>query len=328
MTQFDLLGIGNALLDVVAQTDEKFLDAHGLDKGAMTLIDCEGVSRIHAQLGPAVQRSGGSCANTMAGFGSLGGNGAYIGKVHDDVFGAVFQDDMTTIGVTYRTPAANDGDPTGRCLVLVTPDAQRTMCTYLGAASALNEEDIDAELVQSAAVPYLEGYLFDPSEAKKAFVRAAELAHAAGRKVAITLSDSFCVDRHRDEFRALVEAHIDILFANEDEIRSLYELDRFDDAMQAVRGHCEIVCLTRGENGSVILSGDKLHVINAEPASRILDTTGAGDQFAAGFLYGYAKGRDLATCGVVGSIAAAEVIAHYGARPEANLAALMRSRLG
>ena len=328
MTQFDLLGIGNALLDVVAQTDDEFLDAHGLAKGAMMLIDSDRVSRIYAHMGPAAESSGGSCANTMAGFASLGGGGAYIGKVHDDVFGTVFQHDMTAIGVTYRTPATRDGAPTGRCLVLVTPDAQRTMCTYLGAATALNADDIDADLVQSAAITYLEGYLFDPPEAKKAFVRAAELAHAAGRKVAITLSDSFCVDRHRAEFRALVEAHIDILFANEDEIRSLYEGDRFDDAVRAVRGHCEVVCLTRGEKGSVILSGDAVHVIDAEPARQVLDTTGAGDQFAAGFLYGYAKGRDLATCGVIGGIAAAEVIAHYGARPEANLAELMRERLG
>ena len=213
-------------------------------------------------------------------------------------------------------------------MILITPDAQRTMCTYLGTATALNADDIDPDLVQSAAVTYLEGYLFDPPEAKKAFVRAAELAHAAGRKVAITLSDSFCVDRHRDEFRALVEAHIDILFANEDEICSLYQVNRFDDAMQAVRGHCEIACLTRSEKGSVILSGDAVHVIDAEPASRILDTTGAGDQFAAGFLYGYAKGRDLATCGVIGGIAAAEIIAHYGARPETDLGELMRARLG
>jgi sugar/nucleoside kinase (ribokinase family) len=286
------------------------------------------VSQIYAHMGPAVESSGGSCANTMAGFASLGGTGAYIGRVHDDVFGTVFQHDMTAIGVSYRTPATRDGEPTGRCLVLVTPDAQRTMCTYLGAATALNEDDIDPDLVQSADVTYLEGYLFDPPEAKKAFVRAAELAHAAGREVAITLSDSFCVDRHRDEFRALVEAHIDILFANDDEIRSLYEVDRFDDAMQAVRGHCDIACLTRSEKGSVILSGDAVHVIDAEPASRILDTTGAGDQFAAGFLYGYTKGHDLATCGVIGSIAAAEIIAHYGARPEADLGALMRARLG
>jgi len=328
MTEFDLLGIGNALLDVVAQADEAFLDTHGLDKGGMMLIDSDRVNRIYAHMGPAVESSGGSCANTMAGFASLGGNGAYIGKVHDDVFGTVFQHDMTAIGVTYRTPAETEGEPTGRCLVLVTPDAQRTMCTYLGAATALNADDIDPDLVQSAAVTYLEGYLFDPPEAKQAFVRAAELAHAAGRKVAITLSDSFCVDRHRDEFRALVETHIDILFANENEIRSLYQVDRFDDAMQAVRGHCEIACLTRGAKGSVILSGDEVHVIDAEPASQILDTTGAGDQFAAGFLYGYAKGRDLATCGIIGGIAAAEVIAHYGARPEADLAKLTQARLG
>jgi len=328
MTQFDLLGIGNALVDVVAQSNDGFLTDQGLDKGGMMLIDPDRASQLYAHMGPAVESSGGSCANTMAGFASLGGNGAYIGKVHDDVFGTVFRHDMTSIGVSFTTPAAGDGDPTGRCLVLVTPDAQRTMCTCLGAATALNESDIDADLVQASAVTYLEGYLFDPPEAKKAFVRAAELAHAADRKVAITLSDSFCVERHRDEFRALVEQHIDILFANEAEILSLYQVDKFDDALQAVRGHCEIACLTRSEKGSVILSGDELHVVDAEPASKIIDSTGAGDQYAAGFLYAYAKGRDLATAGQMGSIAAAEIISHYGARPEVSLAKLVQEKIG
>ena len=323
MTDFDLLGIGNALVDVVAQADDAFLDEHGLDKGAMMLIDPDRADFLYSRMGPATESSGGSCGNTMAGFASLGGRGAYIGKVRDDQFGTVFRHDLDAIGVTYRTPAAEEGPATGRCLVVVTPDAQRTMSTYLGAATRLTVDDIDADLVRGAAVTYMEGYLFDPPEAKAAFVRAAEIAHAAGRKVSITLSDSFCVDRHRAAFLHLVESHIDILFANEDEIRSLYEVESFDDALQAVRGHCEVACLTRSEKGSVIVAGDEVHVVDAAPAARVLDTTGAGDQYAAGFLFGYTRGRGLAESGRIGGLAAAEVIAHYGARPEVPLHTLL-----
>ncbi len=328
MTEFDLLGIGNALVDVVAQADDAFLDTHALDKGGMMLIDTERADFLYSKMGPATESSGGSCGNTMAGFASLGGKGVYIGKVRDDDFGAVFRHDMNAIGVNFATPSAGDGEATGRCLVIVTPDAQRTLCTYLGAASALTAADIDADLVRAAAVTYLEGYLFDPPEAKAAFVRAAEVAHAAGRKVAITLSDSFCVGRHRDSFAHLVASHIDILFANEAEILALYEVDNFDEAAHAVRGHCAVACLTRGEKGSVILSGDDTHTVAAEPASQVIDTTGAGDLFAAGFLYGYTQGRPLAEAARIGGVAAAEVIAHYGARPEADLGALARERLG
>jgi sugar/nucleoside kinase (ribokinase family) len=325
MTEFDLLGIGNALVDVVAQADDAFLAEHSLDKGGMMLIDPERADFLYSKLGPATESSGGSCGNTMAGFASFGGRGAYIGKVKDDDFGKVFRHDLNAIGVTFRTPAAQDGPSTGRCLVVVTPDAQRTMSTYLGAATDLTANDIDADLIQAAAVTYLEGYLFDPPEAKAAFVRAAELAHAAGRKVAITLSDSFCVGRHRDSFAHLVESHTDILFANEDEILSLYEVNNFDDALQAVRGQCDVACLTRSEKGSVIVSGDEVHVVDAEPAQRVIDTTGAGDQFAAGFLYGYTQGKGLAESGKIGGVAAAEVIAHYGARPEVDLSTLLPS---
>ena len=323
MTDFDLLGIGNALVDVVAQADDAFLDAHELDKGGMMLIDPERADFLYSKMGPASESSGGSCGNTMAGLASLGGRGAYIGKVRDDDFGKVFRHDLNAIGVTFRTPAAPDGDSTGRCLVIVTPDAQRTMCTYLGAANSLTTDDIDAELVRGAAVTYMEGYLFDPPEAKAAFVHAAEIAHAADRKVAITLSDSFCVDRHRASFAHLVDSHIDILFANEAEILSLYEVDSFDDALQAVRNKCEIACLTRSEKGSVIVSGDEVHVVDAAPAKQVIDTTGAGDLFAAGFLFGYTQGRGLAEAGRIGSIAASEVISHYGARPEVELRTLI-----
>tara|TARA_B100000315_G_scaffold87180_1_gene79971 strand:- start:760 stop:1554 length:795 start_codon:yes stop_codon:yes gene_type:complete len=263
----------------------------------------------------------------MAGFASLGGKGAYIGKVKDDQLGAVFRHDLRSIGVDFPTPAAAHGAATGSCLVLVTPDAERTMCTYLGAASELSPGDVEADVIERTRVVYMEGYLFDPPAAQRAFVKAADLAHAAGRKVAITLSDGFCVDRHRTAFRALVEDHTDILFANEDEILSLYQVDEFDAALQLARGHCEIACLTRSEKGSVILSGDEVHVIDAVKVDRVVDTTGAGDQYAAGFLYGYTQGMDLATSGRIASIAAAEIVSHNGARPEADLAKLVAEAL-
>jgi len=328
MAEFDLVGIGNALLDVVAQGNDGFLDSHGLAKGSMTLIDEGQVDRLYDEMPSGIESSGGSAANSMAGFASLGGKGAFIGKVRDDQFGAVFRHDMRAMGCAFDTPAASDGPGTGRCLVLVTPDAQRTMCTYLGAASSLTKADLDQAQIQSARVVYMEGYLFDEPAAQEAFATAAEMAHAAGRKVAITLSDGFCVDRHRAAFRGLVEEHTDILFANEAEICSLYEVGRFDAALQHMRGHCETACLTRSEKGAVVLRGDEVHVIDAEPAGQVVDTTGAGDQFAAGFLYGYTQGRDLYTCGRLGAIAAAEIISHFGARPEHDLKALTAQKLG
>jgi sugar/nucleoside kinase (ribokinase family) len=275
-----------------------------------------------------LESSGGSCGNTMAGFAVLGGRGAYIGKVADDQFGSVFRHDMRALGCHFDTPPSNDGYSTGRCLVLVTPDAQRTMCTHLGAACMLAPGDLDESLLQSAKVVYMEGYLFDQPPAQEAFIKAAEITHAAGGEVSVTLSDGFCVDRHRGAFRRLVEDHIDILFANEVEICSLYQVEDFDDALQQVRGHCRVACLTRSEKGAVVLSGDEVHIVDAEPVGAVLDTTGAGDQFAAGFLYGYTQGRDLHSCGQIGAIAAAEVIQHYGARPEADLRALVTQKLG
>ena len=328
MTQYDLVGIGNALVDIVTQSDDAFLAKHGLAKGGMMLIDPDRAAHLYSELATAKESSGGSCGNTMAGFVSLGGAGAYIGKVRNDQFGDVFRHDMNAIGVSFTTPAVDLGPGTGLCLVMVTPDAQRTMCTFLGAAADLTVADIEADVVKAAQVTYLEGYLFDPPAAQQAFVAAAELAHSADRKVAMTLSDSFCVERHRDAFRAMVEDHIDILFANETEILTLYEVDKFDDALQAVRGHCEVACLTRGEKGSVVLSGEDVHVIDSEPVDSVLDTTGAGDLFAAGFLYGYTHGRSLAESAQIGSVASAEVIGHYGARPETELAALVKQRLG
>jgi sugar/nucleoside kinase (ribokinase family) len=327
MAEFDLVGIGNALVDVVALGDEAFLEAHGLAKGSMTLVDDSRVVSLYDRMPAGIESSGGSCANSMAGFAALGGKGAYIGKVRDDQFGAVFRHDMRAMGCAFDTPAAKDGPGTGRCLVLVTADAQRTMCTYLGAACFLTPDDLDESLIQNAKLVYMEGYLFDEPAAQRAFAEAADMAHAADRMVAITLSDGFCVDRHRPAFRQLVKDHTDILFANESEICSLYQVDRFDDALQHARGHCEVACLTRSEKGAVILCDGEVHVVDAEPVDEVVDTTGAGDQFAAGFLYGYTQGLDLYTCGRIGAIAAAEVIGHYGARPEHDLKALVKEKL-
>lgn len=326
--QIDVVGIGNAIVDVIAKADDAFLAANRLNKGLMTLIDAKRADELYARMGPGREISGGSCANTMAGIAALGGKAAYIGKVRDDQLGQVFRHDIRAAGVGFDSLAAVDGPPTARCLILVTPDAQRTMNTFLGACVNLGPEDVAEPLIASAAITYMEGYLWDPPRAKEAFVRAARLAHGAGRKVALTLSDPFCVDRHRDSFQALVKDHIDILFANESEIVSLYRAGDFDQALQAVRGQCEIAVLTRGAKGSVIVRGDEVHVIDAAPVKQVVDTTGAGDLYAAGFLQALTRGDGLARCGRVASLAAAEAISHYGARPEADLKALVREKLG
>ncbi|MEC7575088.1 MAG: adenosine kinase, partial [Pseudomonadota bacterium] len=325
---YDLAGIGNAMVDVLATVDDAFLEEQTLDKGAMTLVDMDRVKEIYAKMPPAQEVSGGSCGNTMAGFASLGGKGVFIGKVRDDQLGDVFRRDLQSIGVDFFTPATTEGPQTGSCLVLITPDAQRTMCTYLGAASNLTPKDIDKGIIQAAKVVYMEGYLFDPPDAQDAFVEAADLAHDAGQKVSITLSDPFCVDRHRHAFQMLVADHTDILFGNEEEIKSLYQVDDFDAALQQVRGHCEIACLTRSSKGSVILSGDEVHIIDPMPLDPVVDTTGAGDQFAAGFLYGYTQGMDLRKCGEIATLSATEVISHVGARPDVNLKELVERELG
>ncbi|HJO72647.1 MAG: adenosine kinase [Rhodospirillales bacterium] len=317
--RFDALGVGNAIVDVLAHADDAFLNAHGLAKGSMTLIDEDAVGRLYDAMGPAIECSGGSAANTIAGLASLGGSGAFIGKVRDDEMGAFFRHDIRALGITFETLLADDGAPTARCLILVTPDAQRTMQTYLGACVELGPDDIDPDLVADAEVCYLEGYLWDRPLAKEAFLKAARIAHQAGRRVSLSLSDPFCVDRHRADFLSLVEDHVDVLFANEEEVLSLYQVETFDAALQWVRGHCEIAALTRGEKGSVIVSGDEVHVVDAEPVERIVDTTGAGDAYAAGFLHGLNGGRDLAACARIGGVGAAEVIAHMGARPETSL---------
>jgi sugar/nucleoside kinase (ribokinase family) len=319
----DVVGIGNALVDVLSHEPDEFLDREGLVKGAMSLIDAERAEHLYAAMGPATEISGGSAANTMVGIASLGGRAAFVGRVRDDQLGTVFAHDIGASGVRFETPAAIDGLPTGRCLIIVTSDAERTLNTFLGAAAEIGPEDVSRELVGAAQVTYLEGYLFDQPSAKEAFRDAARLAHDAGRRVALTLSDGFCVDRHRDDFRALVEHEVDVLFANEAEICALYEVDGFDDALQNVLHHCEIAALTRSAKGSVIVSGDEVHVVDAHPVDgAVVDTTGAGDLYAAGFLYGLTHGYDLGRCGRLGAIAASEVISHLGARPEVPLAHL------
>ena len=324
----DVTGIGNAIVDVLAQADDGFLAENGLEKGAMTLIDAARAEELYGRMGPGVEVSGGSAANTLAGLASLGGRGVFIGKVRDDQLGQVFTHDIRAAGTRYETAPALEGPSTARCLVLVTPDAQRTLQTFLGVSVELGPEDVDPVLVRGAQVTYLEGYLFDPPRAKAAFREAVEIAHGAGRRVALTLSDPFCVDRHRSDFLSLVEGHVDILFANEAEILSLYEVEDFDSALQHVRGHCDVAALTRGEKGAVIVAGEEVHVIDAAPVERVVDTTGAGDLYAAGFLHGFTHGRDLAACGRLGALAAAEVISHYGARPETPLAELAADGLG
>lgn len=326
-TSLDVVGVGNAIVDVLAQADDAQLEQLGLAKGAMTLIEADRADELYGQMASGVEVSGGSAANTLAGIASLGGKGAYIGKVRDDQLGEVFNHDIRAAGVDYRSRPVTSGSSTARCLIFVTPDAQRTMQTFLGVSVDLGPDDIDPEAIGQAAITYLEGYLFDKEEAKEAFVKAAEIAHAAGRKVALSLSDPFCVDRHRAAFLHLVEGHIDILFANEAEITSLYEVEDFDAAVAKVRGHCEIAALTRGADGSVIVTADEFIEIAAEPVEKVVDTTGAGDLFAAGVLFGITQGYELAVCGKIGSIASAEIISHYGARPDSPLAPMVAASL-
>ena len=321
----DVVGIGNAIVDVIAHADAQFLAAEGLAPGAMTLIDAERAESLYRKMGSAIESSGGSAGNTMAGLASLGGKGGYIGKVRDDLLGEVFRHDITAIGVRFETPAATSGPGTARCLVLVTPDGQRTMGTYLGACVELGPDDLDAALIGEAQVTYLEGYLFDPPKAQAAFRTAAAIAHGVGRRVALSLSDPFCVARHRAAFRDLVAGEIDILFANEAEICSLYETDDFAQAAAAVQGHVAIAALTRSAHGSVILADGAAHDVSAAPVEHVIDTTGAGDLYAAGFLYGLTHGLALPACGALGSLCAAEIISHIGARPETSLSELVKA---
>ncbi|CAB4821870.1 MAG: adenosine kinase [Actinobacteria bacterium] len=320
---YDVVGVGNSLVDVIAHAEDHFIESEGLVKGSMTLIESDRALSLYHAMGSAVEMSGGSAANTMCGVASFGGKAAYIGKVADDDLGLVFAHDLRAVGVTFR-PGRPEGEMrTGRCLILVSPDAQRTMNTYLGMSSWLHPGDLDTDVIADAHVTYLEGYLFDRPEAKEAFRTAARAAHGAGRMVSLTLSDSFCVDRHRDDFRGLVRDDVDVLFGNADELRSLYEVDSLDEAVAAVRRDCRLAAITDGKDGSLIVSGDEVLRVAAEPVAKVVDTTGAGDLYAAGFLHGLTHGRPLPECGRLGSIAAAEVISHVGPRPLVELRRLV-----
>lgn len=320
--RFDILGIGNAMVDVVARVEDTFLSRHAMHKGAMILVDAAAAEALYAAMPAGTESSGGSAGNTCAVAAALGARAAYLGKVADDALGGVFAHDLQALGVHFPSARLTGGAPTARCLILVTPDGQRTMNTFLGACVTFGENDVDEDLIAAACVTYLEGYLFDPPAAQAAFRRAAAAAHRAGRQVALSLSDAFCVDRHRAAFRDLVSGHVDILFANETEITSLYEKNTFEEAAEAARGEVALAALTRSEAGSVILRGSETVTVAAEPV-KLVDTTGAGDAYAAGFLTGWTAGKPLAVCGRMGSVAAAEVISHYGARPEGDLKAMM-----
>ena len=325
--KYDVLGIGNAIFDILVQADESFLSRHGMTKGGMALIDEARATGIYDAMGPAVEISGGSAANTIVGCASLGGRAAFVGKVKDDELGRVFAHDIRAAGVAFDTPPASEGPSTARCYVLVTADGERTMNTYLGAAQDLHPQDIDADAVAGAAITYLEGYLWDPKHAKDAFLKAAAAAHEARRLVALTLSDAFCVDRWRDEFLGLMRAGtVDLLFANEAELRSLYQTADFDSALAALRRESRLAVVTRSEKGCVVVSRDQLLVVPACPVEHVVDTTGAGDLFAAGFLFGLAQGATHERAASLGALAAAEVIQHLGARPQASLKALAQER--
>ena len=326
--RFDVVGIGNAIVDVLVQAEEAFLDDHGLHKGTMALVDESQAERLYASVGPGLETSGGSAANTLAGIAQLGGRAAFIGRVRDDQLGAIFSHDIRSVGATYTTPPSGSGPSTARCLILVTPDAQRTMCTYLGASVNLDPADLDLDLVAQAKVLYLEGYLWDSDEAKQAFLAAAEVARRHGGQVALSLSDAFCVDRHRQSFQELVDGHVDLLFANEMEITSLYEANSFEEAAEQVRGRCRVAALTRSEAGSLVLSGDQSIAIAPFRLGTLVDTTGAGDLYAAGFLHGYTRGDSLERCGQLGSLCAGEVVTQLGPRPQASLQELVKRHLG
>jgi sugar/nucleoside kinase (ribokinase family) len=326
MQHHDVVGIGNAIVDILGRCDDAFLARFGRVKGSMQLVDAAAVHELYEAMGPGIEISGGSVANTMVGVAAFGGKAGFIGKTSDDQFGEIFRHDIRAAGVTFTTPPAKGGEPTGRSLILVTPDGQRTMNTSLGVSPQLGGGEVDAELIRSARILYLEGYLFDRPEAKAAFRQAADIAAKAGRQVALSLSDPFCVDRHRAEFLELVRKSVDILFANEAEIVSLYQTSSFDAAAAEAERDTRLAALTRSEKGSVILGGGKPISVPAAPVAKVVDTTGAGDLYAAGFLYGVATGKDLETAGRLGSLAAAEVISHMGARPEVKLAELAKKQ--
>lgn len=325
--ELDVVGIGNAIVDVLVQTDDAFLQQQGLQKGGMALIDEQQAEVLYNASGPGLETSGGSVANTMVGIAQLGGQVGFIGRVRDDQLGSIFSHDIRAVGARFDTPAATSGATTARCLIYVTPDAERTMCTFLGASTQLEPDDLDLSMVKQTKVLYLEGYLWDSPAAKRAFIAAAEACKNAGGQVALSLSDGFCVDRHRDSFLELVNGHVDVLFANESEIKSLYSTDDFDAALAQVKGCCSVAALTRGEQGSVVLSGDQRWDIASYALGDLIDTTGAGDLYAGGFLHGYTQGLALETCGQIGSICAGQVVTQLGPRSQESLKNLVAKHL-
>ena len=323
----DVVGIGNAIVDVLVQTEDSFLQEHSLQKGGMALIDEAQAEALYQASGPGQETSGGSVANTMVGIAQLGGRTGFIGRVRDDQLGTIFSHDIRAVGARFETPAATSGATTARCLIYVTPDAERTMCTFLGASTQLEPEDLDLSMVKQTKVLYLEGYLWDSPAAKRAFIAGAEACRAAGGQVALSLSDGFCVDRHRDSFLELVNGHVDVLFANEAEIKSLYESDNFDTALEKVRGCCEVTAITRSSEGSVVLSGDQRWDIGIFSLGDLVDTTGAGDLYAGGFLHAYTQGESLERCGQLGALCAGQIVTQLGARSQVCLKELMGQHL-
>jgi len=319
-TKYDVLAIGNAIVDIIAKCEDDFLAEQDIAKGGMTLIDMARAEQLYSDMGPAIETSGGSAGNTAAGIASFGGKVAYIGKVADDHLGKIFRHDIKAIGVDYDTPPLDHGETTARSMILVTPDGERSMNTYLGACGKLSAKDIDAELVAQSKITYFEGYLWDPAEAKDAIREAARIAHENDRLVAMTLSDAFCVDRYRDEFLELMRSGtVDICFANDGELKSLYQTSNINSAIDAVREDCNLTAVTMGADGSMIVTREKTGTIDAHPIDELVDTTGAGDLYAAGFLFGLTNGRELGECAVLGGIAASEVIQHIGPRPQTSL---------
>ena len=316
---YDVAAIGNAIVDVIAPSNDQFIADQALPKGGMTLIDDLRADALYEAMAPGQEASGGSAANTVAGIASFGGRAAFIGKTADDQLGRVFAHDIQAIGAHFDTAPLKGSAGTGRCLINVTPDGQRTMATFLGAANLLGPEDVDPKVIEQAKITFLEGYLFTPDAARRAFAKAAALARTNDRLIALTLSAGFVVESFREVLIAFIETQVDILFANEEEITLLFQAESFDEAVALTRPHVKIAALTCGAEGSVVIGGDESHKVAAEPIDRLVDTTGAGDAYAAGFLYGLANGRALNVCGRLGSIAASEVISHYGARPETSL---------
>jgi sugar/nucleoside kinase (ribokinase family) len=325
--KYDVLGVGNAIFDVLVKTDEAFLASHGMTKGSMALIDEDRAAAIYRDMGPATEMSGGSGANTIVGISSLGARAAFVGKVKDDQIGKLYSHDIRAAGVAFGTKPASDGPATGCSYILVTGDGERTMNTYLGAAQRLSPADIDADEIAASKIVYLEGYLWDPKDAKDAFVKASQIAHQAGRQVALTLSDAFCVDRYRGEFVELMRnGTVDLIFANEAELHSLYQTSDFDTALKLLRADAKLGVVTRSEKGCMVASKDGVIAVPAAPVESIIDTTGAGDLFAAGFLFGHVRGFGFENAGKLGALAAAEVIQHIGARPQVSLKELARQR--